>query len=176
MRKLTYHIAISVDAFIAPPSETFEAFVQEGDHAADYVASWAAYDTVIMGRRTYEYGSRLGVTNPYPAMRTYVCSATMVERPDPAVEVIAGDPVPAVRALKEADGRTIYLCGGGRLAAALFRAGLIDEVILKINPVVLGDGVRLFGDVVPQAALALRDARIYPNGVAVLAYRVTPPS
>jgi len=172
MRALKYHVATSLDGFIARPDGSFDGFLQEGDFVADYVDSWAGYDTVLMGRRTYDVGLKVGVTNPYPALRTYVVSRTLSPSPDPAVTIVGDDPIAAVRALKEQPGRAIYLCGGGALAALLYGAGLVDEIIVKLNPLLLGDGIRLFGDVIPQTRLALRDARVYPDGVVVLAYRV----
>ncbi|HWO23077.1 MAG TPA: dihydrofolate reductase family protein [Kofleriaceae bacterium] len=172
MRTLKYNVATSLDGFIARPDDSYDAFLQEGDFALDYVDSWSGYDTVLMGRRTYEIGLKVGVTNPYPTLRTFVFSRTLAPSPDPAVTVIASDPVAAVRELKAQPGRAIYLCGGGVLAALLHGAGLIDEIIVKLNPVLLGDGIRLFGDALPTTRLALRDARVYPSGVVVLAYRV----
>jgi dihydrofolate reductase len=172
MRTLKYHVAASLDGFIARLDGAFDAFVQEGDFVSDYVDSWSGYDTVIMGRRTYDVGLKAGVTNPYPSLRTYVVSRTLAPSPDPAVTVIADDPIAAVRGLKEQPGRAIYLCGGGALAGLLYGAGLVDEIIVKLNPLLLGDGIRLFGDAIPVTRLAMRDARVYPDGVVVLAYRV----
>lgn len=77
-----------------------------------------------------------------------------------------------VRDLRAGAGAAIYLCGGGELAAQLFAADLVDEVILKINPLVMGPGIPLFGAAVPTRDLVLRDARIYGSGVVVASYRV----
>lgn len=175
MRTLKYHVATSLDGFIARPDGSYDAFPQQGDHILDYFDSFASYDTVVMGRGTYEPALKAGITNPYPTLRTYVVSRTLASSPDPAVTVIADDPVAAVRELKAQPGRAIYLCGGGVLAAQLYNAGLVDEIIVKLNPLLLGDGIRLFGDAIPVTQLALRDARVYPNGVVVLAYRVPRP-
>jgi dihydrofolate reductase len=172
MRTLKYHVAASLDGFIARPDGSYDAFLQAGDFVTDYVDSWSGYDTILMGRRTYEIGLKAGVTNPYPTLRTYVFSRTLGPSPDPAVTVIADDPIAAVRALKAQPGRAIYLCGGGELAALLYGAGLVDELIVKLNPLLLGDGIRLFGGAISTTRLAMRDARVYPDGVVVLAYRV----
>jgi dihydrofolate reductase len=172
MRPLKYHVATSVDGFIAEADGSATSFLPAGDHIPDFFDSFAGYDTVLMGRRTYEIGLRSGVTNPYPMLRSFVFSRTLGVSPDAAITLVADDPVDTVRALKAQPGRAIYLCGGGALAAHLYRARLVDEIIVKVNPLLLGGGIRLFGDAIPVTQLALRDARIYPNGVAVLAYRV----
>jgi dihydrofolate reductase len=64
-RKLKYHVACTVDGFIAHDDHTIEGFVAEGEHVADYLASLKSdYDIVLMGRSTYEFGFQFGVTNP----------------------------------------------------------------------------------------------------------------
>ncbi|MFE6098867.1 dihydrofolate reductase family protein [Streptomyces laurentii] len=62
--------------------------------------------------------------------------------PDPAVELIAGDPVETVRALKRQDGKDIWLMGGAELASSLYAE--IDALILKVGPLTIGDGIPLF--------------------------------
>jgi dihydrofolate reductase len=88
------------------------------------------------------------------------------------VHLVAGDPVAAVRELKRQGGKDIWLCGGGALAAALFPE--IDELILKVNPVLLGDGIPLFdfSSEIAPAALELTESRSYANGFMLTRYRV----
>ena len=66
----------------------------------------------------------------------------MTESPDPAVELHRGSPMDLVRRLKAEDGKDIWLCGGAKLSAAVFSE--IDELILKINPILIGTGIPLF--------------------------------
>lgn len=172
MRKLTYHVATTVDGFIARRDGTVDFFPQEGDHSPDYLAALKAYGAVVMGRRTYEYGLSLGVTDPYPWMDTYVFSRSMKESPDPRVKVVAEDALGVVRRLKEHEGADIYLCGGGELATQLFDAGLVDEVILKVNPVLLGDGVALAPGVRAAMKLELLSTKVHAQGVIVARYAV----
>jgi len=75
-----------------------------------------------------------------------------------------------VRGLKEETGKAIYLCGGADLAATLFAEGLVDESILKLNPVVFGSGLPLFSGVLEQTDLELADSKTYGNGVVLLRY------
>lgn len=174
MSTLTYHVATTLDGFIAAPDGSWRAFLAHGEHIPDFLAALDRYGSVVMGRRTYEVGLAQGVTNPYPRLATYVCSRGLETSPDPAVTVVADDAVAFVRGLKGRADRPIYLCGGGRLAAALFEAELVDELIVKQNPVVLGAGIPLFDGKLRTAQLALRDVRIYPSGVIVAAYQVGP--
>lgn len=173
MRKLKYHVACTVDGFIAHEDHTVDGFVPEGEHATDYLESLKRdYDIVLMGRRTYEFGFQFGVTSPYPWMKQYVLSRTMGRSPDPQVELISEDVIELVRGLKEGAGKDIYLCGGAELAAALLAEGLIDEVILKLNPVLFGSGIPLFSRAGGQTALELIGSKTYGNGVVLLQYRV----
>lgn len=173
MRKLKYHVASTLDGFIAHEDHTVDGFVQEGEHAADYLASLKTdYDTVLMGRTTYEFGLRFGVTDPYPWLKQYVLSRTMESSPDPNVELFSGDVMAFVRGLKEASGKDIYLCGGAKLAGSLLTEALLDEVIIKLNPVIFGNGIPLFAGAIKQTGLDLTGSKAYDNGVLLLQYRV----
>lgn len=161
MRTLTYLVATGLDGFIAAPDGDFSAFPVDGDsvaahirehpdtvpafaHAALGIApTGAEFDTVLMGWSTYAAG--LSVTrSPYPHLRQIVFSRSRgAEDAAPGVEVTAEDPLSRVRRLKGEPGGGIWLCGGGTLAGALLPE--IDELVLKINPVVFGRGVPLFG-------------------------------
>jgi dihydrofolate reductase len=174
MPTLTYHVATTLDGFIAAVDDSWSAFLSHGQHIPDYLATLDHYGSVVMGRRTYEAGLAHGVTNPYPRLATYVCSRALGVSPDPAVTIVDQDAVAFVRALKQTADRPIYLCGGGRIAAALIEAGLIDAIILKQNPVILGTGVPVFAGPLRATRLTLRDCRVYPTGVIVSAYLIDP--
>jgi dihydrofolate reductase len=181
MKKLKYHVASTVDGFIAREDGSADCFMQErlvkeSEHITDYLASFAAYDTVLMGRRTYEVGLKMGVTDPYPTMETYVFSRSLKESPNPRVKLIADDAVGVIRRLKEQDSKDIYFCGGGEFAATLFAEGLIDEVLVKLNPLLLGAGVPLSPRLRDVTNLELLSTKVYKNGVLLLRYSVTRPS
>jgi dihydrofolate reductase len=97
-----------------------------------------------------------------------VFSTTLGKSPDPAVRLVSSDASTFVRSLKSREGRDIWLCGGGELAASI--AGEIDELILKLNPVVIGSGIKLFGRAVAPIKLALTERKIYDNGYLRLHY------
>jgi dihydrofolate reductase len=96
----------------------------------------------------------------------------MAASPHERVTLVSENAATVVRRLKEQEGRGIYLCGGGTLAATLLAEGLIDQIVLKLNPFVMGTGIPLFGGVVPQSNLERTSCKIYENGVLFLHYRV----
>ncbi|WP_322743554.1 dihydrofolate reductase family protein [Vasconcelosia minhoensis] len=77
-----------------------------------------------------------------------------------------------VSSLKAENGKGIWLCGGANLAAALFAARLIDRLIVKVNPFLMGTGIPLFAQTIPQTPLELTNSKTYAGGVVRLQYRV----
>lgn len=176
-RKLVYYVATSVDHYIAHPNEAMDGMLTEGDHIADYVASLQAYDTVVMGRKTYEWGYRFGLEPGQPVpmyahMQQYVFSQTLPESSHAQLKIIRESPLSFVQHLKNQQGGPIYLCGGGYLAGSLLDVGLIDELILKINPVVFGDGIPLFGTSTRTVNLDFCDLKVYNSGVQFVRYQM----
>lgn len=188
MRKLTYYVACTADRFIAREDGSFDFFLSEGEHVADLLQNFPetipahlrdtlgitaenqCFDTVVMGRRTYEVGSKEGLTNPYPQMEQYVISQTLQESPDQNVELISSNPVALIQQLKHRSGKDIWLCGGSSLATALFSE--IDEMILKVHPILLGSGIPLFAHITQPTFLELCSSKIYDNGFMLLHYRI----
>lgn len=172
MRLLKYHVAATVDGYIAHPDGSFDGFPMEGDHVDDFISSLGSYDAVLMGTKTYEVGLKVGVTDPYPPLKPYVFSRSITEPPDPRVELVAEDAVGFVRGLKSQPGKDVWLCGGGKLASTLLDAQLVDEIIVKLNPRLFGKGISLIGGGDRVVALELRDSKVYDTGVVLLTYGV----
>lgn len=172
MRNLTYYVACSIDGFIARPDGSFDDFPVDEDVIADFIDSFSWFDTVLMGRKTYEVGLKDGKSNPYPMLKSYVFSSTMTTSPDPQVELVSNHVPEFVKQLKQQSGKAIWLCGGAQLAAQLWEVQLIDELIVKLNPVVLGVGIPLLTGQVSLAQLELTDRKIYQNGTLRLHYAV----
>ena len=185
-RKLVYYVACTVDGFIARDDGSFDWALAQGDHFADLVESFPEtfpahwrqafgvpaharrFDTVLMGRKTYEVGLNEGITSPYAPLRQFVVSRSLPEPPDSAVQVFRASPLELVRQLKAEEGKDIWLCGGGSLAAGVVTE--IDELILKINPVLIGSGVPLFAGAVGTERVTLVEHRSYPNGFVLARY------
>ena len=187
MRSLTYYVAASVDGYIAGPCGESDFFCFEGDLAAwiieEYPETLPAharealgiahrdnrrFDTVVMGRHTYQPALDAGIASPYPHLRQVVFSTTLSPESN-GVEVTQANPVARMRELKAADGAGIWLCGGGRLAAELRTE--IDELVIKRNPIVLGAGVPLLhGSFAPQPFDRV-SSQSFETGVVVEVYR-----
>jgi dihydrofolate reductase len=171
-RKLVYHIATSIDGCIARADGSFDFFPSEGDHIPDYIASLQAYGAVIMGRKTYEIGLDQGVTDPYPFLDTYVISASFGPSRDPRVTIWTASAQQLVTQLKQQAGKPIYLCGGAALAGALFADGMVDQLVVKQNPVLLGGGIPLVSALPKHVPLRLSAEKRYQSGVVLLSYDV----
>ncbi|MFF7446680.1 MULTISPECIES: dihydrofolate reductase family protein [unclassified Streptomyces] len=193
MRKLVYYIATTLDGFIAGPdgadptgpdgfwpvpmdyvqylaSQYPETLPAPARQALSITAEGTHFDTVIEGRKTYEIGLDAGLTNAYPHLRHLVFSTTMTESPDPAVELVASDPVAKVRELKQESGKDLWLIGGGELAGALYAE--IDQLILKLGPLTIGTGIPLFGrrGAFDPQTWNLTDHTVLESGAAFLTY------
>ncbi|MBO1580822.1 dihydrofolate reductase family protein [Bacillus sp. XF8] len=178
MAKLIYHIAVTADNFIADldGDATDSIFLYEGEHVLDFITDVQQYDAVLMGRRTYEFGFQFGAKPGEPGyfkeLKHYICSNTMQFESSDKVELVRGDAVEFIKNLKVKEVGNLWLCGGGELAGSLVQQKLIDQVVLKINPVIIGEGIPLFGSVKPRLSLELVDSTQYVNGVIKSTYNI----
>lgn len=187
MRELVYYAAVSLDGRLASPTGAFDAFLAEGDHFDVIHSEWpdtlpdaayqalgltaprARFSTVLMGWNTFAAGLDF-TDDPYPHLEQIVFSRSRgAADVGPGVRVTADDPREVVAALKEQEGAGIWLCGGGVLAARLRED--IDRLVLKVNPVMFGDGVPLFADGYAPTSFALDRSRAFASGVVVNEYR-----
>ena len=134
---------------------------------------------MLFGRRTYEDFAGFWpkqTDNPYTEVldkaRKYVASRTLRE-PLPWVNstLLPGDAAEAVPALREEPDGDLVVLGSGDLLQSLMAAGLVDEYILLIHPLVLGSGRRLFPNGGPPASLELVASETTPTGVVIATYR-----
>ena len=174
MRKIIYHIATSIDGFIASKEGDVSGFLMEGEHADEFMASIAKYDVVIMGRGTYEFGFHgLKPGDPaYQGLKHYIVSNSLQFENNDDVMLISSSVAEFFRELKNEEGKDIWLCGGGQLAGYLLNNGLVDELILKVNPIILGDGIRLFEQLNHCVPFEFYDSKSYANGVILQKYKI----
>lgn len=191
MRTLTYFVACSLDGFIGDPkgdaSSMFQFLDEEyvGYLAAEYPETLNTegrrmlgiadapnkhFDTVVQGRGSYRLGLDAGLASPYGHLREIVASRTLKTSPHPNVEIVSGDLVARVRALKAEEGPLgIWLCGGATVAGELIDE--VDELVIKSYPQVYGSGMPMFGGAAFAVTdFALRDTRTFGNGVVIRWY------
>jgi dihydrofolate reductase len=170
MRQLRYSVAASLDGYIAGPSGEFDWIVV--DPEIDFAAMYAGFSGLVMGRRSYDVFAATGGAVG-PDLPTCVYSRTLPEGPRDGVTV-ARDAVSHVRELKEAaEGKPLWLWGGGDLFRQLAAAGLVDGVDVAIIPVLLGSGLQLLPAPGPRLSLHLRAHRLFAaTGTVFLEYDV----
>ncbi len=169
-RRLRYHVAVSLDGFIAGPNGEYDWIVM--DPSIDFAALFKEFDTAVMGRKTYEVITAQGGHGAMPGLDIVVFSRTLRPATHPGVRIVNDEPSEVVAALKAKPGRDIWLFGGGVLFRSLLDAGLVDTVEVAVVPVLLGAGIPLLP---PGAAtkLKLADQKTLPaSGIVALAYSV----
>ncbi|WP_299047151.1 dihydrofolate reductase family protein [uncultured Tateyamaria sp.] len=175
MQQIIYDVAVSIDGYISGPGADISQFAQEGAVVEDYSARLETYATAIMGRATYEFGYRFGMQpgqNPYAHMETIVLSKSLDLPDDAEVAVQRSSDAQAIDAIRTRSSGPIYLCGGGAFAGSLLAMGKIDVLRLKRAPIILGDGVSLFGHIKGSLGLEHTETRDYGRGYLFQEYRV----
>jgi dihydrofolate reductase len=171
MRKVVYGGACSLDGFLTDRNGAVDWLCFTQDAQAVMAESWAAMDTVLMGRKTWEVASaQSGDGGAMPGISSYVFSRTLEQIP--GATLVSSDAGEFVRALKQQPGKDIVVMGGGVLARSLFEADVIDEVGLNIHPVLLGSGTPTFLDPGTRVALELVECRAMQAGCVLVRYRV----
>ena len=168
MRPVRYSVAMSLDGYIAGPNGEFDWILMDPD--IDFSALLRQFDTILMGRKSYEAARSQGGGGG--GMQTYVFSRTLRQADCPDATVSA-DAKATVTALKQKPGKDIWLFGGGELFKSLLDLGLVDEVELGIIPVLLGGGLPMLPSPAKSAQLKLTSHRIYEKtGTVLLKYAV----
>ena len=170
MRRVRYRVAASLDGYIAGPDGEIDWIVH--DPATDWTALFAGFDTVLLGRRTYELTRQPGAPAWPAGWRVFVFSRTLAAAQDPSVTVVTADGTAAVADLRAESGRDIWLFGGGSLFASLLAAGVVDQIEVAVMPVLLGGGIPLAAPEAPGARLALTHSDVSPSGIVSLHYDV----
>lgn len=171
-RKVILYLTESLDGFIAEPDGGTKWLSRLNSSAADaaYQTFYQQIDTVLMGRKTYQRALRLAGTYPYQDKESYVFSTTLHDTDDPTT-VVAGNIPEFVRQLKAKKGHDIWLVGGADIFTELLKANLIDQLIITIAPVLLGDGISLVTSNLTDVPLKLETTAQHDQFVT-LTYRV----
>lgn len=176
MRKLVVSEFLTADGVMEAPNEWHGPYFDD-DMAAAVSAQMTASDALLLGRVTYE-----GFAAAWPAMADapggehmngvakYVVSTTLEKAEWNNSTVLQGDPTAAISRLKEQDGGNITVSGSATLVQWLLGQGLVDEIELLIDPVVVGHGKRLFQEGLPQTPLTVVSSRMFGSGVHHVVY------
>ncbi|MDF1695402.1 MAG: dihydrofolate reductase family protein [Saprospiraceae bacterium] len=176
MKKIVYYVASSIDGFISGEKDDISGFVAQGNGVEKYLEDLKSYETVIMGRNTYEFGYRYGLVAgklAYPHMEHFIFSKTIsFEQKDENLHVVRDFHLSEIKKIKAKATTDIYLCGGGAFAGWLLDNELIDELKLKVNPFIQGKGVKLFGDSTKVYQLNLISTKEYDEGLLINSYKI----
>ncbi|MBM7783691.1 dihydrofolate reductase family protein [Tenggerimyces flavus] len=179
MRTLAITQNITLDGSIEMLGDWFDPADQDAELTAEVHSQDVNADALVLGRQTFEdmrgywpqqTDDQTGVTDYLNRVRKYVVSSTMDDPEWAGTEVLRGDPLERIRALKEAEGKDIVVTGSITLCHGLIEAGLVDEYRLFVYPVVQGRGRRLFPDGYEVPRLRRLAAKSFANGLTYAAY------
>jgi dihydrofolate reductase len=173
MRHVVLGLGISLDGYIARPDGAVDFLFMPKDYSmAEF---FAAVDTVIMGRKTYEASLKMGGVFAAPGWKTYVCSRSLTAGERDGLVFTRQTPTALVEEIREGKGKDIWLMGGGEIAREFLNADLVDELHIGVVPVLIGAGIPLFPPGFPQREFELLENRSFSKGMISLKYRRVPP-
>ncbi len=173
MRKIALFIATSLDGYIAKPNDdlSFLKIVEKEGEDYGYTKFTDTIDTIIIGRKTYDYVVKEIGSSHYDNGERDVYVITRTERPASGRTVFHTNVIELVNKLKSENGKNIYCDGGAEIINELLKHDLVDELIISVIPVLLGNGTRLFQDGRPEQSLEFMTAKTFDTGLTQLHYK-----
>ena len=171
VRKVILYIACSLDGYIAKPGDDLsflEAVAKEGEDYG-YATFSESVDTVIMGRRTYEWVMSQVEEFPHQDKKTYIITRELRESIG-NVQFYSDDIAALIERLRAKPGKNIFIDGGAQVVKMMLHAGVLDEMIISIIPVVVGAGIPLFAKGIPESKLSLLSSKSFESGLVQLHY------
>ncbi|MCX6180652.1 MAG: dihydrofolate reductase family protein [Bacteroidetes bacterium] len=171
-RKVILYISMSLDGYIATKDNSldFLSMVEQEGEDYGYNAFVKSVDAVIIGRKTYEKVIAMGYEYPHTEKDVYILTRTAT----PSIgnfKFYTDDLSQLVAHLKSQQGKNIYCDGGAEIANELMKNNLVDEFIISVIPILLGDGIKLFNDGRPELKLELLSTKQFDKGLAQLHYK-----
>ena len=174
MKLLKLYIAASLDNYNARPDGSLDWLTERPNPEQSdfgYQSFYDTIDTIIMGRKTYEEVLSFGVDWPYTGKDTYVVTSdSSFHCPTPDTSVVSHDVSEHIANLRHGRGQDIWLVGGGGLIETCLNAQLIDELIITLIPVVLGNGIPLFRTGIDESEFRLLTMEAYSGNIVALHY------
>jgi len=170
MKRIRFGVAMSLDGYIAGPNGEADWIVS--DPEVNFAEIWAQFDTLLMGRRTYDAAkARLGET-ALQGVKTIVVSRTLRHTDHPQVTIFSDLNRDWIEELRAQDGKDIWLFGGGELFRSMLDMREVDTVEVTIMPVLLGGGIAFLPSIAQQTKLKLSKHKVYRSGILSLVYEV----
>jgi dihydrofolate reductase len=161
---------MSLDGYIAGPNGEADWIVM--DPEMDFGALWAQFDTLLMGRRTFEAAvARLGASK-MQTMKVVVASRTLLPEDHPEITIVSELTKSEMERLRQQGHKDIWMMGGGELFRVLLEMKEVDSVEVSTVPVLLGVGVPLLSRVDQRTALKLTKHKVYRSGIVSLDYEI----
>lgn len=172
-RKVFVYIAASLDGYIAQPNDdlSFLSIVEKEGEDYGYAEFMSGIDTVIVGRRTYDWVKQHAPDFTHKDKTAYIITRTPRES-EGSTHFYTGDLKELIAKLKSEEGANIFIDGGAQVVNAMLQEKLIDEIIISYIPILVGDGIRLFNDGRPEQKLELVSTKQFEKGLVQVHYRV----
>lgn len=172
-RKTILYIAASVDGYIAKPGDNLDFLQLVESQGEDYGYSdfYDQIDTVILGKRTYDWVMNQVDEFPHQGKETYVLTSHK-KKSAGTIQFYTGELAALVEKLKATNGKHIFIDGGAQTVFRFLELELLDEIIISYIPILLGNGLRLFGSGFPEQKMELIEAKSYPKGLLQVHYRL----
>lgn len=169
MRRVKLSVATSLDSYLARVDGGYDWIRMDQDYGFKEFSE--SVDTVLMGRKMHDLMRHRGIP-AFHGIHNYVFSRTLSGVGPGDVTYVSENKKEFIHKLRHEPGKDLWLAGGGELIGAFLQAGLVDQVLLSVQPVLLGEGIPLFPCNFPQTNLRLVESKAYPTGVVMLAYDV----
>jgi dihydrofolate reductase len=171
-RKVILYIATSLDGYIAQPNDdlSFLSIVEQEGQDYGYADFVKTVDAVIVGRKTYDKVISMGFDFPHADKDAYIITRTA--RPNiGSVKFYTDDLKSLIDKLKSENGKNIFCDGGAEIVNELLKNNLIDEFIISVIPILVGNGTKLFKDGRPEQKLELVSVKSFDKGLTQLHYK-----
>jgi dihydrofolate reductase len=173
-RKVIVHIAASVDGYIAGPQDDLDWLTSrpapKGFYGMEAFAK--SVDTKLLGRKTYDASLKLGATFGSKDRTIVFSRQPPPPNPPAGVEFVSGAIAPLMRRLRQEPGKNIWLMGGGELIASFLDERAVDEFVVSVIPVFIGDGIPLLARRHRHVPLKLLSVQPFDDGLVQLHYLV----
>ena len=163
---------MSLDGYIATKDNSldFLSLVEKAGEDYGYNNFVKSVDTVIIGRKTYDKVIEMGFEYPHTDKEVYILTRSEKAQIG-SFKFYTGDLKQLIKTLKNQSGKNIYCDGGAQVANKLMEYDLIDEYIISVIPILLGEGIKLFKDGRPEQKLELITAKQFDKGLCQLHYK-----